>query len=96
MKSIENVLNSELRIYLIDVVRKLECIVALLSENDMISPLLIKTFLNITFKHYVIVDMIVQRICIVAASISVEAVIESIASIYESKIKKRDCFQRKE
>ena len=102
-KSIENVLDSELRIHQIDVVGKSECIVALLNENDIGSLVLMMMFLNITFKHYVNVDMIhyvnvdviIQRICVAAASISVEAFVESIVSRHEGTNKKGGCFHRK-
>ena len=36
--------------------------------------------------------MIIERICVADASISVEAVIESIVSIYKGPNKKGDCF----
>ena len=96
MNNIENTPDSEQRILQRDVVRKSERVVALLSENDICSVVLRKKFLNINFKHNVNVDMIIQRICIAVASLSVEAIIESIISIYEGLNNKGDCFPRKE
>ena len=84
-----------MRIQLRDIVRKSECIVALLSENDIGSLVLIKIFLIIAFNHHVNVEMIIRKICVAAASISVEAVIESIVSTYEGTIKRRQYSEKR-
>ena len=86
--------DSELRIYLRDVVRKSEYIFALISENDLISPLLIETLLNIIFKHFVNVDMILQRICV--AAYRLKQSLNPLPRIIKAHIKKDSCCQRKE
>ena len=77
--------DSEIRIQFRKFISKLETHVAQLSEEDLSSIELIKVFLETERKLYVNIEMVMHVICVAAASMSVESVIESMVSIYENR-----------
>ena len=77
--------DSEIRIQFRKFISKLETHVAQLSEEDLSSIELIKVFLETERKLYVDIEMVMHVICVAAASMSVESVIESMVSIYENR-----------
>ena len=74
--NIGDVPDSEIRIQFRNFIRKLETHVAQLSEEDLSSIELIKVFLATERKLYVDIEMVMHVICVAAASMSVESVIE--------------------
>ncbi|CAB3980645.1 LIGHT-DEPENDENT SHORT HYPOCOTYLS 6 [Paramuricea clavata] len=81
--NIVDVPDSEIRIQFREFIRRLERHVAQLNKEDLCSIKLIKVFLETERKLYV--EMVMHVICVAAASMSVESVIESMVSIYENR-----------
>ena len=83
--NIVDVPDSEIRIQFREFIRRLERHVAQLNEEDLCSIKLIKVFLETERKLYVDIEMVMHVICVAAASMSAESVIESMVSIYENR-----------
>ena len=76
--------DEELRFQYMDFLRKLEGHIEDQDEDVISSMNIFKSFLSSDLKLYHNVELIIHALCVAATSISVESIVESWVSIYES------------
>ena len=81
---LSDISDQELRMQYRDFLRKLEAYVDDTDEDDLKSMNIFKSFLSTGHKLFLNVELVVQILCDAATSMSVESVVESWVSIYET------------